>query len=429
MAANKVTKASVKEAPLMVNTITVRPTLRQTSDIETWRSALKSADVNRRSKLYNLYEDLLLDNILSDAIEKRIQAITNAEITFTDKSGNPSEEIDALMQSEGWEEILHLIMRSKFWGFSLFQTEIAPTVLASLIPNKNVNPIRTLILTDESSDTGYDYSTDDRFIFAGSKSDFGLILKAAPYVIYKRGNFGDWAQFAELFGMPFRKGKYNNYDEATRIALENALLQMGSAPYIVIPKDGDIEFVENKSSSDGELYNKLRTACNEEILIGILGQTMTTLNGSSRSQSETHMEVQQDKHKSDRRFVQRILNTQFLTLLQNRGFNVEGGKFNFIEKGESVSLIDQITIDEKLNALIPIPKAYFYDRYGIPMPAKGEEVANNATVKEPTTTTVTPVPNTKPTDKKLVQEDDGMMKKLFSFFADALSTKRAPLKF
>lgn len=416
-------KSKAKMPPMVVDTITVKATTRNTSDIETWRSALKSADINRRSKLYNLYEDLLLDNVLADAIEKRIQAVTGTEIVFTDKSGKPNEEIDLLMRSQGWEDMLTLILRSKFWGFSLFQTEVFPDLIASLIPNKNVNPLKTIILADESAETGYDYSTDDRFIFAGSKSDFGLILKAAPYVIYKRGSFGDWAQFAELFGMPFRIGKYNNYDEATRTTLVHALETAGSAPYMVVPKESDIEFKDTTTYANAMLYDKLKEACNEEILIGILGQTMTTLDGSSRSQGEVHMAVQQDKHNSDRRFVQRILNTQFLALLQNRGYNVEGGMFHFPEKGEFLSLKDQIVVDEKLNNLIPIPKTYFYQKYGIPMPQKGEEVANATAGKQP------PTDPTKPSEKNLVQEEDGMFKKLFSFFADALSSKRAPLKF
>ncbi len=424
MAKQKITK----EPPLMVNTITIKPTQRNTNDIETWRSALKSADINRRAKLYDLFDDLLLDNILADAIAKRIDAITNAEIVFVDKNGQPNEEIDLLMRSEGFEVLLENIMRSKFWGFSLFQTEIFPQLIASLIPNKNVNPLLSIILTEQSDETGYDYSADDRFIFAGSKSDFGLILKAAPYVIYKRGNFGDWAQFAEMFGMPFRIGKYNNYDEATRKSLVQALETSGAAPYMVVPKEADIEFKDNTTYANAMLYDKLKEACNEEILIGILGQTMTTLDGSSRSQSEVHLSVQQDKHKADRRFVQRILNSQFLTLLQNRGYNVEGSEFKFTEQGETLSLKDKITVDMQLVNLIDIPADYFYDTYGIPMPEAKQTIAAN---KQNTQPDAQDTKAEKPkADKKLLSTDESpFYKKLFGFFVEALTPKRAPLKF
>ena len=163
----------------------------------------------------------------------------------------------------------------------------------------------------------------------------------------------------ELFGMPFRVGKYNNYDEATRTKLIDALENSGSAAYAVIPKESDIEYRDNKTSGNGALYDLLKKACNEEILIGILGQTMTTLSGSSRSQSETHMEVQEGKHKSDRRFVQRVLNGHFLQFLMARGYSVEGEAFRLPKKGEILSLKDQITVDKELNNIIPIPKSYF----------------------------------------------------------------------
>ena len=39
-------------------------------------------------------------------------------------------------------------------------------------------------------------------------------------------------------------------------------------------------------SSNGALYNDFRNACNEEILITVLGQTMTTRDGASLSQSK-----------------------------------------------------------------------------------------------------------------------------------------------
>ena len=49
---------------------------------------------------------MLLDNVLADAIEKRIDAITNADLTFKNKNGEQNEEIDLLLKSEGFEELI-----------------------------------------------------------------------------------------------------------------------------------------------------------------------------------------------------------------------------------------------------------------------------------------------------------------------------------
>ena len=136
----------------------------------------------------------------------------------------------------------------------------------------------------------------------------------------------------------------------------------------MIPKDGNIEYVENHANGDGRLYKLLMDACNQEILIGILGQTMTTVAGSSRSQSETHKEVENAVNKSDRRFVQRILNQKFLPKLLARGYPVEGGCFDFPETEADLSLIERFDIDSQLNEIIPIDEDYFYETYGIPKP-------------------------------------------------------------
>ena len=68
----------------------------------------------------------------------------------------------------------------------------------------------------------------------GKKRNFGLFLKTAPYAIWKRGGFGDYAQWIELFGMPQRVGKYSSYDPESRRLLVEAMEQAGSAPWIVI---------------------------------------------------------------------------------------------------------------------------------------------------------------------------------------------------
>lgn len=127
----------------------------------------------------------------------------------------------------------------------------------------------------------------------GRDDDLGLLLKVAPYVIYKRGGFGDWAQFVELFGMPIRIGKYNSLDDTSRRMLIEAFETAGSAPYMVVPKESEIETTLMSGTTNGALYDDFRKACNEEILITILGQTMTTQSGSSLSQSQVHLAVQE----------------------------------------------------------------------------------------------------------------------------------------
>lgn len=380
---------------LTVNTLVIRTLNRSILDVGQWRTALKAADNGRRQKLYELYEDILIDTVLTKAVEKRINAITNAELNFM-KDEKPVPEMDDLIDSPVMEEILTEIMNAKFWGKTVLELDFINGLQAYNIPRQHIIPEKGIIVINPGDDIGVEYRGDDFFLEAGQDKNFGLLFKAAPWAIIKRGNVSDWAQFNEIFGIPFKKGKYNAQDDAGRTVLEEALDKSGSAPWIVIPKETDVEVVNQGTKGNGDLFDGLRKACNEEILILILGQTMTTTQGSSRAQSETHKDVEEDTNKADRRFVQKILNTELLPRLEKRGFPVKGGWFTFPDAGETIPMKDQITIHDTFqNKLgLIIDPDFLYDHYGVPKPKDGILKKENP-VKDPV-----PDPNAKKKDKK-----------------------------
>ncbi|NJN27163.1 MAG: DUF935 family protein [Cyclobacteriaceae bacterium] len=363
----------------IINKLVVKPAVRSTTDIGQWRNAIKSADRGRRSKLYDLYEDLLIDGVLADAVDKRIDAITNAELTFQ-REGEVVEELEELIDTPEFERLLKEIMLSKFWGISLLEFDFTDGLKFYSIPRKHILPDKKEVIRQEYDEKGISYEGDPFILQIGDDTSLGLFLKTAPYAIYKRGGFGDWAQWIELFGMPQRIGKYSVYDNESRRLLEEAFESAGSAPSMVVPKETDVEVNNNGQGGNGVSFDDFRKACNEELLITILGQTMTTLDGSSLSQSETHKEVEEGKNKSDRRFVQRVLNHDLLPMLEARGFPVSGGTFFFPEAGESISTADRLAKDMQLNEIIDISEEYFYETYDIPRPEAGQVVAKKKQV-------------------------------------------------
>jgi phage gp29-like protein len=182
----------------------------------------------------------------------------------------------------------------------------------------------------------------------------------------------------EIFGMPQRIGKYSSMDEGSRRALIAAFETAGSAPYLVIPMETQVEQQTLSGSVNGALYNDFRMACNEEILITVLGQTMTTLDGSSLAQGKVHLEVQEKKHNSDRRYTERMLNKYFVPWLVSRGFPCAGGKFHFRRKAKELS-VDEV---EKIVNIIDVPAAWVHETFNIPMPADGEALAHSLRERE-----------------------------------------------
>lgn len=364
----------------VVSQIVIKPPQRKTSDVGQWRTALQAADMGRMKMLYDLYEDLLIDGVLADAVDKRVSAVTNSELTFHDANGQEVDVMTELMDSPAFEELLTTIMQARFWGRAAGEFDFSAGFNFSQIPYKHIKLENHNILINEYDDSGIDYLADDHILVLGKPRQFGLFLKTAPLAIWKRGGFGDYAQWLEIFGMPQRVGKYSSYDPESRRLLEQAMELAGSAPWIVIPKESEVETVNNTGTgSSSNAHNEFRQACNEEMLITILGQTMTTLDGSSKSQSETHKEVEEGKNKSDIRFVRRVLNHMVLPLLEKRGFPVRGGKFVFPADTEPLTVADIVSLSD----LIEIPASYLHDKYSIPMPENGEAIARRQAAPQP----------------------------------------------
>ncbi len=364
-------------APLIIQDIVIKSPNRRVYDVGDWRTALRAADVGRVKQLYDLFDDMLIDGVLSDAVQRRIDAVTNAELTFQDSEGRDVPEITRLIDTQAWEAILTTIMHCRIYGRSGCAFNIVDGSLSvQTFPAKHINLVNHTILKLDSDEIGTPYLGDSFFLVLGNERDFGLLLKAVPYAIYKRGGFGDWSQWIELFGMPQRIGKYNTYDPESRRLLEEAFEKAGSAPYVVIPKEAEVE-TRDSGGGSGASYNEFRQACNEEILITILGQTLTTTQGNTGALAlgEVHKEVEEGKNKSDLRFVQRVLNERVLPMLEARGLPVSGGSFVFPSTPEALTVSDIV----QLTGVMDIPTSYLHERFSIPVPEEGEPVARRQT--------------------------------------------------
>lgn len=405
--------AKKKEDKLIVNQIVVKPPQRRTADIGEWRSALKSADAGKAKYLYNLFDDVLIDGLLSDAIEKRIEAVLNVGLTFVDQKGDEIEEIAEMINSSAGETLLRGILAQRFYGRSAVEISLNEGLQCYAIKPKYIDLEKKHILLDDLGEKYIDYEGNQTLLVLGKPLDYGLLLKATPFAIYKRGGFGDYAQWIELFGMPQRIGKYSTYDPESRKLLEEAFEKAGSAPWVVIPKESEIETLTHSQGSGKSSYDEFRKACNEEMLITILGQTLTTVQGErgARSLGEVHLEVEQSKHDSDIRFVERVLNEQVRPMLEARGLNLRGGRFSFPHRSEPLSVQEIVSLSD----IIEIPASYIHTKYGIPLPQDGEPIARRQA------TEVIEIEEGKQGKKEKIRNADerGFFQRMWDFFVQA----------
>lgn len=138
----------------------------------------------------------------------------------------------------------------------------------------------------------------------------GLTRLCAVMYMLKSFTIRDWWAFAEVFGIPVRIGKYGPNATPEQInTLKNAIATIASDAGAVIPDSMLIELVETAKGNGGNtLFENMARWADEQTSKAVLGQTMTTDNGSSRSQAEVHDEVRLDIAKWDARQLEATIN-------------------------------------------------------------------------------------------------------------------------
>ena len=111
----------------------------------------------------------------------------------------------------------------------------------------------------------------------------------------------DWVAFAEVFGMPIRVGKYGpGATDADKTALLTAVANIGTDAAAIMPENMILEFIDAKrEGGGGVVFEKLANYLDKQASKAVLGQTMTTDDGSSKSQAEVHDGVRGDIRDDD----------------------------------------------------------------------------------------------------------------------------------
>lgn len=159
-----------------------------------------------------------------------------------------------------------------------------------------------------------------KFIVHKHKAKSGLPIRGGVVrpvfwmFLFKNFSIKDWVTFAEAYGQPIRVGKYGagTSDDDKRVLLR-AVANIGSDAAAIIPESMMIDFVESQNKAQtADVFEKLARFCDEQTSKIVLGQTMTTDNGSSRSQAEVHNEVKHDIERADAKQLAATLNRQLV---------------------------------------------------------------------------------------------------------------------
>lgn len=343
-----------------------------TADFMMAVKAAENVDYAQRTKLYDLYADILLDTHLSSVIEKRKNAVLCSAIEFQ-RDGKPDDSINEQILSPWFYRCVADILDARFWGFSLMQFfKSGEWIDYDLVPRKHVEPVRKLILQYQTDIHGILWEEFADLLFVGNDADLGLLAKAAPWVIYKRNTTADWAQFSEVFGMPIQEYIYDTDDEEARARALNDANSIGALATFIHGKDTELQLREagNKTGT-ADVYERLVERCNSEISKLILGNTLTTESSENGTQAlgTVHKKVEDNVAKADREYVLNVLNYDMTDIFSHMGIDTSGGKFCFPEKKDVDANTKMSILTQLRNTFcLPVDDDYLYEEFGIEKP-------------------------------------------------------------
>ncbi|WP_345859312.1 DUF935 domain-containing protein [Shewanella algae] len=211
---------------------------------------------------------------------------------------------------------------------------------------------------------------------SGSVWRNGLARLAAVMYMLKSFTLRDWWSFAEVFGIPVRVGKYGpNASPEDISTLVNAISRIASDAGAVIPESMTVDLIETVKGNGGDtLFENMARWCDEQISKAVLGQTMTSDDGSSYSQANVHNEVRMDIAKWDARQLEACLNEYLVKpyILLNWGeqSNYPKVRLRIPEPEDLKMLVD--SIGPLIDRGLAIAASDLRDKFGFPEPKEGD---------------------------------------------------------
>lgn len=215
----------------------------------------------------------------------------------------------------------------------------------------------------------------------------GLARLCALSFMMKNYTLKDWIQFCEIFGMPLRLGRYDtSASEDDKRRLLRAVLSIAGDAGAIIPKGMEIEFINATSGRGEAVFGKLADYLDKQVSKAVLGQTMTTDDGSSQAQAKVHDDVRDDIRDADKRRAEATMQRDVVNQVVAINYGVR-------EKYPKLTLIvteveDTEALANALSALVPlglrVKQQQVREKFGLEEPEDGDELlVTGVTAEEP----------------------------------------------
>jgi len=209
----------------------------------------------------------------------------------------------------------------------------------------------------------------------GSPFRGGVLRTCIVYHMIRRYGFQWLSSFTELFGTPYRLGKYpTNASVEEKDELLSMLKDFGNSAYGVFSEGTSLDLIESSKAGESLPHISLINMIDDWCKIRIIGQTLTTDVGISGTGSfalgKVHNEVREDIVQSDRKNEEQIVRQQIIKPMLNLSKfpNVEAPFFvRKIKEKKDIDLIGR-TLNTAVNDLgMKVEKEFAHNILEIPM--------------------------------------------------------------
>lgn len=204
----------------------------------------------------------------------------------------------------------------------------------------------------------------------------GLAMLAAVTWMFKNFTIKDWMAFCEVYGMPLKVGKYpagsTTLDE--QAALRRALSNVGHDAALLIPDSVEIEIEAGRAGTSP--YEGLAEYFDKQLSKGILGQTMTSDDGSSLAQAAEHTKVRIAYAKADGFNLAATAQAQIFAPWVALNFGPDARvpwAYPSVDEPEDIKAWSE-AVTPMILAGLKVPAKFARGKFGIPEPEAGEEL-------------------------------------------------------
>lgn len=363
---------------------------RGAQNLKKWKDAVAAAtdpEEPRKTELWSLYDNLLLDSHLRSCIDTRISYVQRRPFKLVNDNGEEKPDITWLLERPWWEDLIYFVIMSRFQGATLLElwdlTPKGELKHITEVPQPFFNP-KYGIITKEQDDINSEHweykqgAYANFYIQIGKDNDLGELERLGPTLLAKKLAMGSYLDYIEKFGVPPLFITTDREDDTRLNQLFEAGMNFKSNNFMV-GRGNETFTVGDISGSGTQPFTDLFKFTNDEISKAVLGGSGVTDEKAFVGSSKIQFELTKNRMESDSQFFKYVFNEEIkprLLALSPVYKPLEGYYLEW-DNTESLDMTGYIDAVQKLGSIYDIDPEQIEERTGLKITGIKQNGFNN----------------------------------------------------